>query len=53
MCIRDSFWDTNSYGSWSKTPFVIGFHHDNMQDQTINDRYDLRNCCLLYTSRCV
>ena len=39
-----NFWDTNSYGSWSKTPFVIGFHHDNMQDQTINDRYDLRNC---------
>lgn len=36
-----NFWDTNSYGSWSKTPFVIGFHHDNMQDQTINDRYDL------------
>ncbi len=39
-----NFWDTNSYGSWSKTPFLIGFHHDNMQDQTINDRYDLRNC---------
>lgn len=39
-----NFWDTNSYGSWSKTPFIIGFHHDNKQDQTINDRYDLRNC---------
>lgn len=38
-----NFWDTNSYGSWQKTPFVIGFHHDKMQDQTINDRYDLRN----------
>ena len=38
-----NFWDTNSYGSWQKTPFVIGFHHDKTQDQTINDRYDLRN----------
>lgn len=38
-----SFWDTNSYGSWAKTPFLIGFHHDNFQDQTINDRFDLRN----------
>lgn len=39
-----SYWGTDSYGSWAKTPFIIGFHHDNIQDQTINDRYDLRNC---------
>lgn len=38
-----SFWDTNSYGAWQKTPFLIGFHHEGNQDQTINDRYDLRN----------
>ena len=24
-----NFWDTNSYGSWVKTPFIIGLHHDN------------------------
>lgn len=38
------YWDTNSFGSWCKTPFVIGFDHDGVWDQTVNDRYDLRNC---------
>lgn len=38
-----TFWDTCSYGSWEKTPFLIGFHHDGKQDQTVNDRFDLRN----------
>ncbi len=38
-----TYWDTCSYGAWQKTPFLIGFHHDNKQDQTINDRFDLRN----------
>ncbi len=39
-----NFWDTNSYGSWSKTAPLIGFYLNGNQDQTINDRYDLRNC---------
>lgn len=38
-----TFWDTSSYGAWEKTPFLIGFHHDYRQDQTVNDRFDLRN----------
>ena len=37
------FWNTNSFGAWSKTPFVCGFHHGGNWDQTINDRFDLRN----------
>ncbi|WP_283171266.1 molybdopterin-dependent oxidoreductase [Curtanaerobium respiraculi] len=38
------YWDTNSFGSWCKTPFVVGFDHDGVWDQTVNDRYDLREC---------
>lgn len=37
-------WNTNSFGGWIKTPFIIGFNHDGIWDQTVNDRYDLRNC---------
>lgn len=36
-------WNTNSFGGWIKTPFIIGFNHDGKWDQTVNDRYDLRN----------
>ena len=39
-----NFWDTNSYGSWSKTAPLIGFECLGNMDQTINDRFDLRNC---------
>ena len=39
-----NFWDTNSYGSWDKCPNIIGFNVNKTPDQTINDRYDLRNC---------
>lgn len=38
------YWNTNSFGSWAKTPFFIGFNHDFKWDQTVNDRYDLRAC---------
>ena len=38
------FWNTNSFGAWAKTPFVCGFHHGGAWDQTVNDRFDLRNC---------
>ena len=38
------FWNTNSFGAWAKTPFVCGFHHNGAWDQTVNDRFDLRNC---------
>lgn len=34
-------WGTNSYGAWTKTPFVIGYGWWN---ETINDRMDWRNC---------
>lgn len=37
------YWDTNSFGSWVKTPFWTGFSHGGKWDQTVNDRYDLRN----------
>ena len=39
-----NFWDTNSYGSWDKCPNVVGLNVNETPDQTINDRYDLRNC---------
>lgn len=39
-----NFWDTNSYGTWSLTGGKIGFKCLGNQDQTINDRFDLRNC---------
>lgn len=35
-------WNTNSFGGWIRTPFWIGFNHDGIWDQTVNDRYDLR-----------
>jgi len=37
-------WNTNSFGGWIRTPFIIGFHHGGKWDQTVNDRFDLRNC---------
>lgn len=38
------YWNTNSFGSWTKTPFLCGFARMGKWDQTVNDRYDLRNC---------
>lgn len=38
------YWNTNSFGSWTKTPFLTGFAQQGVWDQTVNDRYDLRNC---------
>ncbi|NPD30920.1 molybdopterin-dependent oxidoreductase [Eggerthellaceae bacterium zg-1084] len=38
------YWNTNSFGSWTKTPFLTGFAQLGKWDQTINDRYDLRTC---------
>lgn len=34
-------WGTNSYGSWIKNPFVVGY---GWWAETINDRFDWRNC---------
>lgn len=38
------YWNTNSFGSWAMTPKTIGFWQLGVWDQTINDRFDLRNC---------
>lgn len=38
------YWNTNSFGSWTKTPFLTGFAQLGVWDQTVNDRYDLREC---------
>ncbi|KUO60030.1 MAG: dimethyl sulfoxide reductase subunit A [Gracilibacter sp. BRH_c7a] len=38
------YWNTNSFGSWSMTPKTVGFWQLGVWDQTVNDRYDLRNC---------
>lgn len=37
-------WNTNSFGSWSLTPATVGFMQLGVWDQTVNDRFDLRNC---------
>lgn len=37
------YWNTNSFGSWALTPRRVGFQAATF-DQTINDRFDLRNC---------
>lgn len=38
------YWNTNSFGSWAMTPKTVGFLQLGVWDQTINDRFDLRNC---------
>ncbi|MBN7287876.1 MULTISPECIES: molybdopterin-dependent oxidoreductase [Campylobacter] len=38
------YWNTNSFGSWAMTPGVVGFLQLGVWDQTINDRFDMRNC---------
>jgi anaerobic dimethyl sulfoxide reductase subunit A len=38
------YWNTNSFGSWAMTPKTVGFWQLGVWDQTINDRFDLRNC---------
>lgn len=38
------YWNTNSFGSWAMTPKTIGFLQLGVWDQTVNDRFDLRNC---------
>lgn len=38
------YWNTNSFGSWAMTPKTVGFWQLEAWDQTINDRFDLRNC---------
>lgn len=37
-------WNTNSFGSWTLTPKIIGFNQMGIWDQTVNDRFDLREC---------
>jgi anaerobic dimethyl sulfoxide reductase subunit A len=37
------YWNTNSFGTWALTPRRVGFQEETF-DQTINDRFDLRNC---------
>ena len=37
------YWNTNSFGSWTIGPRLFGLHAG-VWDQTVNDRYDLRNC---------
>lgn len=37
------YWNTNSFGSWAMTPKTVGFLQQGVWDQTINDRFDLRN----------
>lgn len=37
-----NYWNTNSFGTWSLTPRRVGFQVG-VFDQTINDRFDLRN----------
>ena len=37
------YWNTNSFGSWTIGPRLCGLHAG-VWDQTVNDRYDLRNC---------
>lgn len=38
------YWNTNSFGSWAMTPKTVGFWQLDAWDQTVNDRFDLRNC---------
>ncbi len=38
------YWNTNSFGSWAMTPKTVGFWQLGVWDQTVNDRFDLRNC---------
>lgn len=38
------YWNTNSFGSWAMTPKTVGFWQLGAWDQTVNDRFDLRNC---------
>lgn len=38
------YWNTNSFGTWAMTPAMIGFLQLGVWDQTINDRFDMRNC---------
>ncbi|HHY25463.1 MAG TPA: molybdopterin-dependent oxidoreductase, partial [Desulfitobacterium dehalogenans] len=38
------YWNTNSFGSWAMTPKTVGFMQLGVWDQTVNDRFDLRNC---------
>lgn len=38
------YWNTNSFGSWAMTPKTVGFLQLGVWDQTVNDRFDLRNC---------
>lgn len=37
------YWNTNSFGSWAMTPKTVGFLQLGVWDQTVNDRFDLRN----------
>ena len=38
------YWNTNSFGTWAMTPATVGFLQLGVWDQTINDRFDMRNC---------
>ncbi|NLJ72004.1 MAG: molybdopterin-dependent oxidoreductase [Syntrophomonadaceae bacterium] len=38
------YWNTNSFGSWAMAPKLYGFMQQGIWDQTVNDRFDLRNC---------
>ena len=38
------YWNTNSFGTWAMTPAMVGFLQLGVWDQTINDRFDMRNC---------
>lgn len=37
-------WGTTSFGTWAYTPGTVGFIANNLDETSINDRFDLQNC---------